>query len=102
MMTAIFVGEMMKKFSWIALIAVAVTLSSGQASAILMGELDPALEREYSNPPTFGDCYRLGWIRGVHFEIHGEQEVWMKQCLAGNVPFHLDGRRNRGNRNERK
>lgn len=65
------------------------------ANAFLYGELDPALEREYSIPPTFSDCYRLGWIRGVHFEIHGEQEAWMKQCLAGKVPFHLDGRQNR-------
>jgi len=66
------------------------------ANAFLMGELDPALEREYHNPPTYEDCYRLGWIRGVHFEIYGEEKAWMDQCLANKVSFHLNGRANKG------
>jgi hypothetical protein len=36
--------------------------------------------------PSFDDCYRLGWVRGVHVEL-GELPDWNAQCMAGNIPF---------------
>lgn len=36
--------------------------------------------------PTFDDCYRLGWVRGVHVEL-GELPGWNDQCMAGKIPF---------------
>lgn len=66
--------------------------------AYLGGELDPALEFEHANPPSFNDCLRLGWTRGVHVEIDGELNAWMAVCLKGEVPFVLDDEHFKRNR----
>jgi hypothetical protein len=36
--------------------------------------------------PTFDECYRLGWVRGVHVEL-GELPAWNAECMAGKIPF---------------
>jgi hypothetical protein len=36
--------------------------------------------------PTFDDCYRLAWVRGVHVE-RGELEAFNEDCMANRVPF---------------
>lgn len=36
--------------------------------------------------PTFDDCFRLAWVRGVHVEL-GELPEFNELCRAGKVPF---------------
>jgi hypothetical protein len=36
--------------------------------------------------PTYDECFRLGWVRGVHVE-RGEWDDFYAQCAAGRVPF---------------
>jgi hypothetical protein len=36
--------------------------------------------------PTFDDCFRLAWVRGVHVE-RGELEAFNEDCMANRVPF---------------
>lgn len=36
--------------------------------------------------PTFNDCFRLAWVRGVHVE-RGELEAFNEDCMANRVPF---------------
>jgi hypothetical protein len=36
--------------------------------------------------PSFSDCFRLGWVRGMHVE-QGELPDWNEQCMAGQIPF---------------
>lgn len=37
--------------------------------------------------PTYDDCFRLGWVRGVHVE-RGEWDDFYDQCAANQVPFN--------------
>jgi hypothetical protein len=39
-----------------------------------------------ANAPTYDDCFRLGWVRGVHVERE-EWDDFYEQCAAGEVPF---------------
>jgi hypothetical protein len=36
--------------------------------------------------PTFDDCYRLAWVRGVHVERF-EFSDFDAECVAGRIPF---------------
>ena len=36
--------------------------------------------------PTFEDCYRLAWVRGVHVERF-EFAAFDAECMANRVPF---------------
>lgn len=36
--------------------------------------------------PTYDECFRLGWVRGVHVE-RGEWDDFYEQCAEGKVPF---------------
>ena len=47
----------------------------------------PALAAEQIGArPSFDDCFRLGWVRGMHVE-QGELPGWNEQCMAGLIPF---------------
>ncbi len=37
--------------------------------------------------PSYDECFRLGWVRGVHVE-RGEWDDFFRQCLQGRVPLH--------------
>ncbi|MBS0534891.1 MAG: hypothetical protein JSR72_12615 [Proteobacteria bacterium] len=39
-----------------------------------------------SRAPTYDDCFKLGWVRGVHVERE-EWDDFYEQCAAGQVPF---------------
>lgn len=45
-----------------------------------------ALAKALPGGPTYDDCFRLGWVRGVHVE-RGEWDDFYSQCLQGQVPF---------------
>jgi hypothetical protein len=36
--------------------------------------------------PTFDECFRLAWVRGVHVE-RGELEAFNEDCMTNRVPF---------------
>ena len=36
--------------------------------------------------PSFDDCYRLGWVRGVHLE-RDELPAFVEECMANRIPF---------------
>lgn len=36
--------------------------------------------------PTFDDCFRLAWVRGVHVERF-EFASFDAECMAGHIPF---------------
>jgi hypothetical protein len=39
-----------------------------------------------ADAPTYDECFKLGWVRGVHVE-RGEWDDFYRQCAAGQVPF---------------
>lgn len=43
--------------------------------------------KQISSTPSFDDCYRLAWVRGVHVE-RGELPDFDEQCMANQVPFN--------------
>ncbi|MCW5692102.1 MAG: hypothetical protein KIT48_07035 [Pseudolabrys sp.] len=45
-----------------------------------------ASARASANAPTYDECFRLGWVRGVHVERE-EWDDFYAQCVAGQVPF---------------
>jgi len=36
--------------------------------------------------PTYDECFKLGWVRGVHVE-RDEWDEFYEQCMEGGVPF---------------
>jgi hypothetical protein len=63
--------------------AAALALTVSAAPAFAEKRLQPApVERL----PTFDDCFRLAWVRGVHVE-RGELEAFNEECMANRVPF---------------
>lgn len=65
-------------------------------AAVMLGGLVPAVAEPapVGRLPTFQECNALGWVRGVHNEmteatagVAGELELWMAQCLKGQIPF---------------
>ncbi len=45
-----------------------------------------AASHTQESTPTFDDCYRLAWVRGVHVEL-GELGSFNESCMANQVPF---------------
>lgn len=45
-----------------------------------------ALAKAPADGPSYDDCFRLGWVRGVHVE-RGEWDDFYSQCRMGEVPF---------------
>lgn len=39
-----------------------------------------------ADAPTYEECFRLGWVRGVHVE-RDEWDDFYEQCMQGEVPF---------------
>jgi hypothetical protein len=56
------------------------------AIALSMPALASKKQSDKAATPTFDDCYRLGWVRGVHIEL-GEFPGWYEECKAGKIPF---------------
>lgn len=56
--------------------------------ALVVGVAAPAgaEQRQASASPSFDDCYRLAWVRGVHVE-QNELPGWAAECMAGRIPF---------------
>jgi hypothetical protein len=64
-------------------IAAALALVVSAAPAFADKRPDPAT---VELAPTFDDCFRLAWVRGVHVE-RGELEAFNEDCMANRVPF---------------
>ena len=45
-----------------------------------------ASSRTSADAPSYDDCFKLGWVRGVHVE-RDEWDDFYEQCAAGEVPF---------------
>lgn len=58
----------------------ALVLAVGFASPVTAGETQSA------SSPTFDDCFRLAWVRGVHVE-RDELGSFNELCMANKVPF---------------
>jgi hypothetical protein len=43
--------------------------------------------KQAGSTPTFEDCFRLAWVRGVHVE-RGELPDWNAECMANKIPFN--------------
>jgi hypothetical protein len=58
------------------------------AIAVTAGIASPSLAAEHraGSLPTFDDCYRLAWVRGVHVE-RDELPGFDEECMANKVPF---------------
>jgi len=76
------------------LLTVAAALAAGSlfslapAKAESPGYTDAGNQRSAAtrSGPTFEDCYRLGWVRGVHVERF-EFAAFDAECMAGRIPF---------------
>jgi len=64
-------------------IAAALVLVVNAAPAFADNRLAPT---RVEPAPTFHDCFRLAWVRGVHVE-RGELEAFNEECMANRVPF---------------
>jgi hypothetical protein len=58
------------------------------AVAASVGFAAPAMaaKMQTNGVPSFDDCYRLAWVRGVHLELN-ELPGFSAECMAGNIPF---------------
>ena len=58
------------------------------ALAASVGFATPAMaaKMQTNGVPSFDDCYRLAWVRGVHLELN-ELPDFSAECMAGNIPF---------------
>jgi len=76
------------------LVAVLLTICNGAPGRAEDSFIQPqnlpagsdALVRAPIEAPTYNECFRLGWVRGVHVE-RGEWDNFYAQCAAGRVPF---------------
>lgn len=64
-------------------IAAAFVLAVGVSPTLADNQPAPT---SVSQAPTFDDCFRLAWVRGVHVE-RGELEAFNEDCMANRVPF---------------
>ena len=55
---------------------------------LTLGAVAPvsAETRQTNAAPTFDDCYRLAWVRGVHVE-RDELQSFDEECMANKIPF---------------
>jgi len=47
---------------------------------------ETAAGKAAAKAPSYDDCFKLGWVRGVHVERE-EWDDFYEQCAAGQVPF---------------
>lgn len=71
-----------------AALAAGSLLSLASAKAESPGYSDAGNQRSAATRggPSFEDCYRLGWVRGVHVERF-EYAAFDAECMAGRIPF---------------
>jgi hypothetical protein len=60
--------------------AVAVTTAPAFAAS------RPQQQVHVEPAPTFDECFRLAWVRGVHVE-RGELDAFNDECMTNRVPF---------------
>jgi hypothetical protein len=65
-------------------IAAAVAVAVTAATAFAAGRTQQQVHVEPA--PTFDECFRLAWVRGVHVE-RGELDTFNVDCTTNNVPF---------------
>jgi hypothetical protein len=69
-------------------LAAGLLLTAGGGTLSLAGGKHPGADAYAQAParPTYDECFKLGWVRGVHVE-RGEWDDFYAQCAAGQVPF---------------
>ena len=71
------------RYGFVAITILAVTTCAAPASAGAQRRAEAApIERT----PSFDDCFRLAWVRGVHVERE-ELAAFNEDCMANRVPF---------------
>jgi hypothetical protein len=65
-------------------LATMMLVIAGAAPALAGKRLTP---QSVGAMPTFDDCFRLAWVRGVHVERY-ELDAFNEECLANKVPFN--------------
>jgi hypothetical protein len=69
------------------MLAVLVLAAATGTPALAEEEHSSSLPQQYAfSPPSFNDCYRLAWVRGVHVE-QDELPAFAAECMAGRIPF---------------
>ncbi|HEX2536669.1 MAG TPA: hypothetical protein VHL13_00180 [Pseudolabrys sp.] len=76
------------------LLTVAAAFAAGSLLSLVPAKAESPGYSDAGNPrsgasrsaPTFEDCYRLGWVRGVHVERF-EFAAFDAECMAGRIPF---------------
>jgi len=66
-----------------AMLAAMALVVAGAAPAFAGKDIAP---KHTESLPTFDDCFRLAWVRGVHVE-RGELDEFNEDCMANRVPF---------------
>jgi hypothetical protein len=73
------------RYTMLAVVALTVGIATPALAAKMQNT--PAPSANVSAPaPSFDDCYRLAWVRGVHVEL-GELPGFNAECMAGKIPF---------------
>jgi hypothetical protein len=62
-----------------------LALAVGVAAMPLSAETKQA--ESMAAAPSFDDCFRLAWVRGVHVE-RGELPDFDAECMANKIPFN--------------
>ena len=63
-----------------------MSLASAQAESPGFSDMGNQHAYAPASAPTFDDCYRLAWVRGVHVERF-EFAAFDAECMAGRIPF---------------
>lgn len=63
-----------------------LSLASAQAESPDYSDMGNQHADAPRSAPSFDDCYRLAWVRGVHVERF-EFAAFDAECMAGRVPF---------------
>jgi len=65
---------------------IAATLAVAVSTTLAFADNRPHHPGHVEQPPTFDECFRLAWVRGVHVE-RGELETFNQDCMTNHVPF---------------
>ena len=63
-----------------------MSLASARAESPGFSDMGNQRTGATKSGPSFDDCYRLGWVRGVHVERF-EFAAFDAECMAGRIPF---------------
>jgi len=63
-----------------------LSLASAQAESPDFSDMGNQHAFAPRSAPTFEDCYRLAWVRGVHVERF-EFAAFDAECMARRIPF---------------